>query len=79
MLQKNVVLKWNRWHCEGALRVTVSSQGLIPNPPGGVNWSWGQCGFHRDPLVRPNSSSAEFYASVVLNHSCYMVLGLNWL
>ena len=47
-------------------------------PLGGVGWSWGQCGCHRDPLVRPNSNSAEFRASVVLNHSCYVVLGLNW-
>ena len=50
----------------------------ISNPPGGADWSWGQCGCHRDPPVRPNSKSAEFRASVVLNHSCYVVLGLNW-
>ena len=33
------------------------------------------CGCHRDPPVRPNSNSAEFRTSVVLNHSCYVVLG----
>ena len=33
---------------------------------------------HRDPPVRPNSNSAEFHASLVLNHNCYVVLGLNW-
>ena len=26
----------------------------------------------------PDYSSAEFHASVVLNHSCYVLLGLNW-
>ena len=52
----------------GALRATQPNLGL----------SWGQCGCHRDPLVRPNSKSAEFRASVVLNYSCYVVLGLNW-
>ena len=36
------------------------------------------CGCHGDPPVRPNSNSAEFRSSVVLNHSCYEVLGLNW-
>ena len=35
------------------------------------------CGCHGDPPVRPNSNSAEFRSSVVLNHSCYVVLGLN--
>ena len=59
-------------------RVVAPNLGSIPNPPGGAGWSWGWCGCHRDPLVRPNSNSAEFRASVVLNHSCYVVLGLNW-
>ena len=63
----------------GALTVATPNLVSILNPPGGAGWSWGQCGCHRDPLVRPNSNSAEFYASVVLNHSCYVVLGLNWL
>ena len=40
--------------------------------------SWRQCTCNRDHPVRPNSNSAEFRASVVLNHSCYVVLGLNW-
>ena len=61
-----------------ALRVAAPNLGSIPNPSGGAGWSWRQCGCHRDPLVRPNSYSAEFRASVVLNHSCYVVLGLNW-
>ena len=52
----------------GALRAAAPNLGL----------SWGRCGCHRDPLVRPNSNSAEFRTSVVLNHSCYVVLGLNW-
>ena len=62
----------------GALRAAAPSLGSIPISPGGVIWSWGQYSCHRDSLVRPNSSSAEFCASVVLNHSCYVVLGLNW-
>ena len=41
-------------------------------------WSWMQCHCHRYPPVRPNIRSAEFRASVVLNHSCCMVLGLHW-
>ena len=53
----------------GALRVAAPNLGL----------SWEQCGCHRDPPVRPNSNSAEFRALVVLNHSWYVVLGLNWL
>ena len=57
-------------------RVAAPSLGSIPKPPGGANWSLGQCGCHRDPLVRPKSNSAEFRASMVLNHSCYVVLGL---
>ena len=35
-----------------ALRAAAPNLGL----------SWGQCGCHRDPLVRPNSNSAEFRA-----------------
>ena len=53
----------------GALRAEIPNLGL----------SWGQCGCHRDPLVRPNSNSTEFRGWVVLNHSCYVELGLNWL
>ena len=30
-----------------------------------------------DRPIRPNSNSAEFRTSVVLKHSCYVVLGLN--
>ena len=33
---------------------------------------------HISNQVRPNSRSAEFRTSVVSNHSCYVVLGLNW-
>ena len=62
----------------GALRGAAPSLGSIPNSSGGAGWSWGWCGCHRDPLVRPNSKSAEFRTSVVLKHSCYVVLGLNW-
>ena len=62
----------------GALRAAAPILGSIPNPSGGAGWSWGRCGCHRDPLVRPNSYSAEFRALVVLNHSCYVVLRLNW-
>ena len=59
----------------GALRAAAPSLGSIPNPPGGdVRVSPGG-GCHRDPPVRPNSNSAEFRTSVVLNHSCYEVLG----
>ena len=57
-----------------ALRVATPILGSIPNPSGVAGWSWGQCGCHRDPLVRPNSNSAEFCTLVVLNHSCYVVL-----
>ena len=60
----------------GALRAAAPSLGSILNPPGGAGWSWRQCGCHRDLPVRPNSKSAEFGASGVLNHSCYVVLGL---
>ena len=62
----------------GALRAAAPNLGSISNPPEGASWSWGQCGCHRDPPVRPNSNSAEFRAPVVLNHSCYVVLELNW-
>ena len=62
----------------GALRAAAPNLVSIPNPSWGAGWSWEPCGCHRDPLVRPNSYSAEFRASVVLNHSCYVVLGLNW-
>ena len=62
----------------GALRAAAPSLGSIPIPSGGAGWSWGRCGCHRAPPVSPNSRSAEFHASVVLNHSCYVVLGLNW-
>ena len=62
----------------GALRAAAPSLGSIPNHPGGAGWSWGQCGCLRDPLVRPNSSSAEFHAHVVLNYSWNVALGLNW-
>ena len=64
---------------DGALRAAAPNLESIPNPPGGAGWSLGQCGCHRDPPVRVNSKSAEFRASVVLNNSCYVVLGLNWL
>ena len=50
----------------GVLRAAAPILGSIPNPPGGAGWSWGQCGCHRDPPVRPNSNSAEFWESVVL-------------
>ena len=35
----------------GALRAAAPNLGL----------SWGQCGCHRDPLVRPYSNSNEFH------------------
>ena len=57
-----------------ALRVTAPSLGSISKSSGGAGWSWGRCSCHRDPSVRPNFNSA----SGVLNHSCYVVLGLNW-
>ena len=62
----------------GVLRATASSLGLISNLSGGAGWSWERCSCHRDPPVRPNSNSAELCTLVVLNHSCYVVLGLNW-
>ena len=61
-----------------APRATAPSLGLIPNSPGDVGWSWRRCSCHRDPPVRPNSNSAEFCSSAMLNHSDYVVLGLNW-
>ena len=61
----------------GALGVVAPIRESIPNPLGGAGWSWGQCGCHREPPVRPNSRSAEFRAFVVINHSCYVVLGSN--
>ena len=62
----------------GALGAAAPILESISNPPGGAGWSWVGCGCHGDPPVRPNSNSAEFRSSVVLNHSCYEVLGLNW-
>ena len=69
---------------EDGLRKGVLSGGcwgpsLGSTPPGDAGWAWGQCGCHGDPPVRPNFRSAEFRTSVVLDHSCYVVLGLNWL
>ena len=60
------------------IRVAAPSPGSILYHPEGAGWSSGQCGCHRDPPIRPNSISAEFSASVVLKHSFYVVLGLNW-
>ena len=60
----------------GALRAAAPSLGSIPNPPVGAGLSWVWCGNHSP--VRPSSRSAEFPALLVLNHSCYVVLGLNW-
>ena len=37
----------------GALVAAEPIQGSISNPPGVAGWSWGQCGCHRDPPVRP--------------------------
>ena len=51
------------------------SLGSIPNPPGGAGWSWGRCGCHRDPPVRPNSNSAVSRALMVLNYSHWVMLG----
>ena len=62
----------------GALRVTAPSLGSFLNTSGGAGWSWGRYSCHRDPPLRPNSNSAEFRSSVMLNHSNYVVLGLNW-
>ena len=59
----------------GALGAAAPILESIPNPPGGAGWSWGQCGCHRDPLVRPNSNFAEFHAWLVFNYSSYVVLG----
>ena len=62
-----MVLEWeSSLEAARALRVATPSIGV-----------WG-CGCHRGSPVRLNSRSAEFHASVVLNHSCYVVLGLNW-
>ena len=47
----------------GAFRAAAPNLGL----------SWGQCGCHREPLVRPNSNSAEFRAWLVLNYSSPIV------
>ena len=54
----------------GALGAAAPILESIPNPPGGAGWSWGQCGCQKRSPVRPNSNSAEFRASVVLNYSC---------
>ena len=76
VIQPNVIvaLGWeSSLEAAGALRAAAPSLGSIPNPSGGAGWSWGQCGCHRDPPVRPNSRSAEFCTSVVLDHSCCVV------
>ena len=59
----------------GALGAAAPILESIPNPPGGAGWSWVGCGCHKAPPVILNSNSAEFRTSVVLNHSCYVVLG----
>ena len=51
----------------GVIKVTAISQGSIPIP------SWG-AGCHTDET---KFQPAWFHTSVVLNFSCYAVLGLN--
>ena len=64
----------------GWVHLSMNNYILLPilesilNPPWDVFWSWGQCGCHRGPPFRPNFRSAEFRASVVLNHSCYVLV-----
>ena len=54
----------------GSLVVAALSPGSIPNPPDGAGWSWHVCVVViRTPVIH-NSNSAEFRASVILNHSC---------
>ena len=60
----------------GAFRAAALCLGSIPDPPVGAGWSWGLFGCHRNSPVRPNSRSAEFRTSVMLNH-CYVVLALD--
>ena len=78
--QWNLRMAW-RWdsslEAAGILVVTKSIPGLILYP-WGVGWSRRQCWCHVWTHVRPNSNSAEFHASVVLNYSCYGVRISNW-
>ena len=76
--QWNLRMGWGKdsfLEVAGTLRGTAPSRGLIPTPLG---WSWRCCSCQRELPVRPNSSYAEFCAWVVLNHNCFVVLGLNW-
>ena len=52
--------------------------GSVPNPLGVRVGPGGGVVVIGLLLSDQNSRSAEFRASVVLNHSCYVVLGLNW-
>ena len=60
----------------GALGAAAPILESIPNPPGGAGWSWVGCGCHKVPIS--DQIPILLRASVVLNHSCYVVLGLNW-
>ena len=62
----------------GTLVAASLSPGSILHHPGVRVGHGGSSVVVKRALVRPNSNSAEFRASVVLNHSCYVVLGLNW-
>ena len=48
--------------CSGALGEAAPNLESIPNPPGGVGWSWVGCGCHKVHIYRPNSNSVEFHA-----------------
>ena len=60
----------------GALGAAASILESISNPSGGVGWSWVGFGCQKDPF-QTKFQPAWFRASVVLNYSCYVVLGLN--
>ena len=58
----------------GTLREAAPILESIPNPPGGLGWSWVGCGCNKVPIYRPNSDSTEFCTWVVLNYSSNVVL-----
>ena len=65
----------------GALGAAAPILESISNPSGGAGWSWVGCGCQKDlisdqiPICK--FQSAWFRVLVVLNYSCYVVLGLN--
>ena len=61
----------------GALGAAAPILESISNPPGGAGWSWVGCGCQKDP-ISDQIPTCLVPRILVLNYSCYVVLGLNW-